>query len=59
MSTHDTVDGPADAKVELIAGNATNPIVVSRNTAKTARLVEVSTTQGLRSHAGVTAMSSY
>ena len=38
-----------------MAGNDTKPIVVSRNTANTARLVEVSTTHGLRSFAGVDA----
>ena len=31
-----------------MAGNATKRIVVSRNTANTARLVDVSTIQGLR-----------
>jgi hypothetical protein len=59
LSTHDTVDGPADAKVSLMAGNDTKPMVVSRKTANTARLVEVSTTHGLRSFAGVTAIVSY
>src|SRR3954447_10171292 len=47
LSTHDTVDGPAELNVLLIAGNETKPIVVSRNTANTARLVDVSTIHGL------------
>ena len=44
--THDRVVGRTDAKSRPIAVNATNKIVVSRNTANTARLVTASTAHG-------------
>src|SRR5262249_50949226 len=46
LSTHDSDDVSTDEKSAPIAENATNRIVVSRNTANVARLVENSTTQG-------------
>src|SRR5205085_2030184 len=48
LRTHDSDDGDADENSALIEGNATNRIVVSRNTAKTARLVLPNTTHGFR-----------
>jgi len=47
VRTQATVSLPALANVSLIAGNVTNPTVVSRKTANTARLVDTSTTHGL------------
>ena len=46
-NTQDIVDGATDGKLRPIEGKATNRIVVSRNTANTAKLVLVSTTHGL------------
>jgi hypothetical protein len=43
---HDSDEGAVEANCALIDGNATNRIVVSRNTANTARLVLAKTTQG-------------
>src|SRR5258706_15649863 len=51
LSTHDSPDGLTELKSALMAGNATKRIVVSRNTANTARLVDVSTIHGLRAGA--------
>jgi hypothetical protein len=48
LSTHDIVEADVDGKLSLIDGKATNRIVVSRNTANTARLVLARTTHGLR-----------
>ena len=52
------MDGPAALNVWLIAGNETNPIVVSRNTANTARPVDVSTTHGLCRRSSLTTIVS-
>ena len=49
LRIHDSDDGAVDANCALIDGKATNKIVVSRNTANTARLVLANTTHGLRS----------
>src|SRR5262245_48644217 len=49
LRIHDSEDGELDENWALIEGKATKRIVVSRNTAKTARLVLPSTTHGLRS----------
>ena len=48
FSTHDSEEALTPLKSARIAGNATNRIVVSRKTAKIARLVETSTVHGLR-----------
>ncbi len=48
LSTHDMVVVLTSEKLALIDGNATNRIEVSRNTATTARLVDVSTVHSLK-----------
>jgi hypothetical protein len=49
---HDSEEGAVEANCDLIDGKATNKIVVSRNTANTARLVLAKTTHGFRSVTG-------
>ena len=51
LSTHDIVVVLTSEKLALIDGNATNKIEVSRNTATTARLVEVRTVHSLTGRA--------
>ena len=53
LRTHDSDEGAVEANCALIDGKATNRIVVSRNTANTARLVLANTTHGLRSRGAV------
>jgi hypothetical protein len=48
LRIQDSDDADAEEKPALIEGKATNKIVVSRNTANTARLVLANTTHGLR-----------
>ena len=49
LRIHESDEGAVEANCVLIDGKATNRIVVSRKTAKTARLVLASTIHGLRS----------
>jgi hypothetical protein len=47
LRTHESVEESVEENCSLIDGKATNKIVVSRNTANTARLVLAKTTHGL------------
>jgi hypothetical protein len=58
LSTHDSVDVSTEEKSAPIAENATNRIVVSRNTANTASPVEESTHHGLIGRCGSRASGS-